>query len=109
FNQVPVGVTWVRYGASGKIFSLNNDSFFLISGLKREELNDHAVVRAISDPADMIKQDKLRQRFERGEIDEYSLEKRYYRKDGGLVWVLLTTRGYRRADGSLDQEIATVQ
>jgi len=67
------------------------------------------VVRAISDPADMIKQDELRRRFERGEIDQYSLEKRYYRKDGSMVWVLLTTRGYRRPDGTLDQEIATVQ
>src|SRR5690606_1463425 len=55
------------------------------------------------------RQDELRKRFEKGELNEYSLEKRYYRKDGTLVWVLLTTRGYRRADGSLEQEIATVQ
>lgn len=108
FNEVPVGVTWVRYGPTG-IIGMNNDSFFRISGLKREELTEHAVVRSISDPEDMAKQDALRQRFERGEIDEFSLEKRYHRRDGRLVWVLMTTRGYRRPDGSLDQEIATVQ
>ncbi|MCC6414388.1 MAG: response regulator, partial [Opitutaceae bacterium] len=109
FNQVPVGVSWVRFEPSGVVHNLHNDSFFHISGLRREELNDHAVVRAISDPDDMARQNELRARFDRAEIDEFSLEKRYHRRDGSTVWVLLTTRGFRRADGTMDQEVATVQ
>jgi PAS domain S-box-containing protein len=108
FNHVPVGVTWVRYGKD-KITGLNNDWFFKISGLERHELTDHSLVRSISDPEDMIVQDALRQKYENGEVNEYSLEKRYHRRDGRLVWVLLHTRGFRRPDGSLEQEISTVQ
>ncbi|MCP5529980.1 MAG: PAS domain S-box protein [Opitutaceae bacterium] len=107
FNQVPVGVTWVRYGANG-VIGLNNDSFFQISGIERQDLTNHSVVRAISNPEDMVRQDALRAQYERGEIDEYALEKRYHRKDGSIVWVHMTTRGYRRADGSLEQEITMV-
>ena len=108
FNQVPVGVTWVRFGADS-VIGLNNDWFFKISGLEPYELKDHTLVRSISDPEDMVKQDALREKYERGEIDEYRLEKRYHRRDGRLVWVLLHTRGFRRSDGSLEQEISTVQ
>jgi len=108
-ENVPIGVSWVRYLPDGRRIDYNNETFFRISGLRREDLTDHAVVRAISHAEDLRRQDELRGQFERGEIDEYRLEKRYLRPDGRLVWVLLVCRGYRRADGTLEQEISTVQ
>jgi PAS domain S-box-containing protein len=108
-ENVPIGVSWVRYLPDGRRIDYNNETFFRISGLRREDLTDHAVVRAISHAEDLRRQDELRGQFERGEVDEYRLEKRYLRPDGRLVWVLLICRGYRRADGSLEQEISTVQ
>lgn len=107
-NNVPMGISWVRYHSSEQRTDFSNDAFFQISGLDRENLS-YELVRSISHPDDLARQDVLRGRFERGEIDEYSLEKRYRRSDGRLVWVLMTCRGYRRPDGSLDQEISTVE
>ncbi|MBP9914099.1 MAG: PAS domain S-box protein, partial [Opitutaceae bacterium] len=107
FDNVPMGVSWVRYTAHG-IESRNNDWFFHISGLKREEVKDASVVRAISHPDDLARQDALRTRLERGEIDEFSLEKRYRQPDGRIVWVLLSIKVYRLPDGRIDQEISTV-
>lgn len=108
FDQIPVGITWVYYNESA-ISGHNNDAVFTITGITREEFTNHDKIRAISNPEDMAKQDALRQRYEAGEIDEYSLEKRYLRKDGRLVWVLMSTKGFRREDGSLHQEISTMQ
>ena len=44
-----------------------------------------------------------------GEIDNYSMEKRYYRKDGSIVWVNLTVSLVRKADGSPDYFISVVE
>ncbi|MBK8858083.1 MAG: PAS domain S-box protein [Opitutaceae bacterium] len=107
FDNVPVGVSWVRNTATG-IESRHSNWFFTLSGLRRDELGDVAQVRAISHPGDLAKQDVLRGRLERGEIDEFSIEKRYQRRDGRLVWVLLSCKAYRRPDGHIDQEISTV-
>lgn len=44
-----------------------------------------------------------------GEIDTYSIEKRYLRKGGGLVWINLTGALAKRIDGSPDYFIAVVE
>ena len=107
FDNVPVGVSWVRYTAQG-IESRHSNWFYTISGLRPADLKDAAQVRAISHPADIAQQDVLRDRLERGALDEFSLEKRYLRKDGRLVWVLLHCKAYRLPNGRIDQEISTV-
>ncbi len=107
FDNVPVGVSWVRYGERGEE-SRNSESFFRITGLTREEVTSHAVVRAISHPDDLVEQDVLRQRLDKGEIEEFSLEKRYLRHDGSTVWVLLRCKAYRGAEGRIEQEISTI-
>jgi len=107
FDNVPVGVSWIRYTEQG-IESRHSNWFFTLSGLKREDLSDAAQVRAISHPEDLARQDEFRSRLDRGEIDEFALEKRYQRRDGRLVWVLLHCKAYRRENGLIDQEISTV-
>ncbi|MBX3748645.1 MAG: PAS domain S-box protein [Opitutaceae bacterium] len=107
FDNVPVGVSWVRYTEQG-IESRHSNWFFTVSGLRREDLSDAAQVRAISHPEDLARQDALRARLDRGEIDEFALEKRYQRRDGRLVWVLLHCKAYRRENGLIDQEISTI-
>ena len=44
-----------------------------------------------------------------GEIDHYSFEKRYIRKNGQTIWVYLTLSLIRKPDGSPDYLIAVVQ
>jgi len=44
-----------------------------------------------------------------GALDTYSMEKRYIRKDGALVWVNLTVSGARHASGELKHFISVVE
>jgi PAS domain S-box-containing protein len=107
FDNVPVGVSWVRY-LPGRNEARNSEWFFRISGLNRDEKLEVDTVRRISHPDDLQKQDELRRRMTAGEIDEFSLEKRYLRADGTTVWVLLSCKAYRVAGGRIDQEISTI-
>ncbi|WP_054772980.1 PAS domain S-box protein [Methylogaea oryzae] len=45
----------------------------------------------------------------RGEHDDYSLEKRFIRKDGAVVYTLIDVRCVRKQDGRADFIVATVQ
>jgi PAS domain S-box-containing protein len=45
----------------------------------------------------------------RGEIDHYTIEKRYRHKQGHTIWVVLTISLMRKPDGSPDYEIVVVQ
>jgi len=49
------------------------------------------------------------QPFLRGETDKYTIEKRYVRKDGGIVWVLLTATLFRDSEGKPLRILAMVQ
>jgi PAS domain S-box-containing protein len=106
-DNVPVGVSWVRYDPAGNE-TRNSEWFFRISGLKRDQPLELDMVRRISHPDDLAKQDELRRRLVAGAIDEFSLEKRYLRPDGTAVWVLLSCKAYRAPDGRIDQEISTI-
>jgi PAS domain S-box-containing protein len=44
-----------------------------------------------------------------GEAESYSMEKRYVRKDGGIVWANLTVGCVRKADGGVDYFVSVVQ
>jgi PAS domain S-box-containing protein len=44
-----------------------------------------------------------------GEIKNYSMEKRYYRKDGSVVWINLTASTMSNADGSPDYFISIIE
>src|SRR5262245_41050609 len=44
-----------------------------------------------------------------GEADSYSIEKRYVRKDGGVVWASLTVGCLRSADGGVDYLVSVVR
>ncbi len=44
-----------------------------------------------------------------GEIDSYSMDKRYLRKDGSIVWARLTVGAARGADGAIGYFISVVE
>jgi PAS domain S-box-containing protein len=54
----------------------------------------------ITHPDDLDADLALSRRMYDGEIPSYQMEKRYIRKDGEVVWVLLTAALIHRADGS---------
>jgi PAS domain S-box-containing protein len=67
-----------------------NPALATMLGYSREELTGMTTA-AISHPEDHSKQQALRHRLWTGEIERYQLEKRYLRKDGAIMWGLLST------------------
>ena len=85
-----------------------NDRLCAILGYSREEL----VTRTWPELThhDDLQEDVLRfERVVRGDIDGYSLEKRFVRKDGTIVTVDLAVSCIRTPDGSVDYFVALLQ
>src|ERR1700758_4675723 len=82
FNASPIGIA-VENLEGQPLFV--NPAFCSFLGFSEEELrNKHCV--DFSPPEDAEKDWALFQELKAGSIDHYQLEKRYFRKDGSLVW-----------------------
>src|ERR1700751_1266246 len=82
FNASPIGIA-VENLEGQPLFM--NPAFCSMLGFSEEELrNKHCV--DFSPPEDAQKDWALFQQLKAGSIDHYQLEKRYFRKDGSLVW-----------------------
>src|ERR1700745_1695410 len=82
FNASPIGIA-VETLEGQPLFV--NQAFCSMLGFSEEELrNKHCV--DFSPPEDAAKDWALFQQLKAGSIDHYQLEKRYFRKDGSLVW-----------------------
>ncbi len=75
-----------------------NDRLCEITGYSREEIL-YETVRNITHPDDLKDDWEKFQNMIRGEIPEYSNEKRYIRKDGKVIWVHVTARVIRDSFG----------
>ena len=90
FEAVPVGISWLVPGEDQT--HLVNPAHERITGVSAEESVIPGIFGRMSHPDDYARQRVLTQQFLRGEIDHYSIEKRYLHRDGRLVWALLTSR-----------------
>ena len=82
FNSSPIGIAVENL--EGQPFFVN-PAFCSFLGFSEEELRyKHCV--DFSPPEDAQKDWALFQQLKAGSIDHYQLEKRYFRKDGSLVW-----------------------
>ncbi len=82
FNASPIGIAVETL--EGQPFFVN-PAFCSMLGFSEEELRyKHCV--DFSPPEDAQKDWALFQQLKAGSIDHYQLEKRYFRKDGSLVW-----------------------
>ena len=86
FNASPIGIA-VENLEGQPLFV--NPAFCSMLGFSEEELrNKHCV--EFSPPEDAEKDWALFQQLRAGSIDHYQLEKRYFRRDGSLVWARLS-------------------
>jgi PAS domain S-box-containing protein len=105
FEQAAVGIAHVA--ADGRWLRVN-EKLCEIVGYGREEL----LLRSIQDvthPADVSADLALMQRLLAGSIDNYAMDERYVRKDGGIVWIRLTVSLLRHVDGTPDYAIAVIE
>ena len=95
FQQAAVGIAHVA--PNGRFLRLNQ-RFCDIVGYPREELLQ-LTFQDITHPDDLDADVDHVQRLLEGASNTYSMEKRYFRKDGGIVWVNLTVRLLREETG----------
>src|SRR5215475_2053501 len=105
FENAAVGIA--RVARDGCWLEVNQRLCDIV-GYSREELMTKTF-------GDITHQDDLESDWDQarrllaGEIENYSMEKRYYRKDGSIVWVNLTVSLARKANGSPDYFVSVIE
>lgn len=105
FEHAAVGLALV--GANGEWLRVNN-RLSEILGYPVNELIGRRF-QNVTYPDDLATDLEQLQRLLAGDIRQYSLEKRYLRKDGEIVWAHLTVALLRRPDGQPDHFISVVE
>ncbi len=105
FENAAVGVVLV--GPSGSLLSVN-DSFARMLGYSSEELKTKTF-QDITHADDLDANLSLLKKTLGGEANSYCIEKRYIRKDGGIVWASLTVGCVRKVDGAVDYFVSVVE
>lgn len=105
FEQAAVGIAHVR--PDGRWLRVN-EKLCEIVGYSRDELL-RKTFQEITHPDDVAPDVAQTERLLAGEIANYTIEKRYVRKDGSAVWVSLTGSLVRDAAGAPDYCVAVVK
>ncbi|HEY9434658.1 MAG TPA: PAS domain S-box protein [Blastocatellia bacterium] len=105
FENAAVGIS--RVAPDGRLLEVNQRLCDIV-GYTREELMTKTFAD-ITHPEDLKADLRAMRRMLGGEIETYLREKRYYRKDGSIVWVNLTVSMSRKADGSPDYFISVIE
>jgi PAS domain S-box-containing protein len=105
FEQAAVGVAHVAFDGS---WLRVNQKLCEIVGYTREELLEQTF-QDITHPDDTEVDLEHLSRLRTGEISRYSMEKRYFRKAGSMVWIDLTVSLVRAASGEPEYFIAIVE
>ncbi|MGE5136836.1 MAG: PAS domain S-box protein [Gemmatimonadota bacterium] len=90
----------------GRFLAVNR-RYCEITGYSEQELLARTYMD-ITHPDDLDSDVAQARRLAAGEIPWYAIEKRYIRKDGSVVWVLLTGGAFRDREGKICEYVATV-
>jgi PAS domain S-box-containing protein len=105
FEQVTVGITHTGWDDR---FLRVNQTFCDIVGYTLDELLTKTFVD-ITHPDDVDTDKHYVNQLLAGEIKTFSMEKRYIRKDGSIVWVNLTGSLVRKSTGELDYFVGVIE
>jgi PAS domain S-box-containing protein len=104
-NNAAVGITEVE--AMTGCYVAVNPMFCEMLGRTEEELLG-ATFMEITHPDDLNQHPNLSKRMYGGELDHYTLEKRYIKKDGNVIWVNVTVSRLWKAGEPLGRSITVV-
>ncbi|OJT24463.1 hypothetical protein BO221_15025 [Archangium sp. Cb G35] len=105
FEQAAVGLAHV--GIQGQWLRVNSRLCDIV-GYPHQEMMG-LTFQAITHPDDLAADLKQVQEVLAGERSTYSMEKRYFRKSGELIWINLTVSLVRKPDGTPDYFIAVIE
>ncbi len=97
FEAAPIGIAIAN--PQGNFIEVN-DAFIDMLGYGRREFSDLTFID-ITHPDDRAETQRLSQDVRDGKINFYRTEKRYLKKDGEVVWVVVRATALRNDDGSL--------
>ncbi|HZF73927.1 MAG TPA: PAS domain S-box protein, partial [Gemmatimonadaceae bacterium] len=95
FEQAAIGIAHLTLNEE---WISVNQRLCEITGYRRDEILQFKVEQ-LTHPEDMAASLDFIRRIKTGELPEYKMEKRYIRKDGGVIWVNLTVSIVRAASG----------
>ncbi|MBI5381418.1 MAG: PAS domain S-box protein [Opitutae bacterium] len=107
FSAVPIGISWRHVDKAGQVTRLINNAHLAIAGLTLEETNEPEVFARITHPEDRARQKELYARLAAGDIDRFSIEKRYLHRNGHTVWVSYSIQRHNHPSGAYE-ELSTV-
>jgi PAS domain S-box-containing protein len=105
FDQAAVGIAYVA--PDGSWLQVNH-KLCQIVGYRQEELRQ-CTFQQITYPADLDKDLDYVQQMLTGQIQTYTMEKRYIHKNGSPIWINLTVALVREADGQPKYFISVVE
>lgn len=94
-------------GRTGRFIRVNR-KLCEITGYSEAELLTKTFAD-LTHPDDLEDTRRQSRRMQAGEISEFTIEKRYIRKDGRIIWVSLNVAGMRGPDGAIHGGVATIQ
>ncbi|RFU95588.1 EAL domain-containing protein [Sphaerochaeta halotolerans] len=112
FYQAPIGIS-ISYRVDlgvepGKERFVGNPMYEKITGRSMEEILRIGWT-AITHPDDLPRELEYFKRLKRGELESYTLEKRFIRPDGSIVWVEMTVAPLQARDSRLFAHISLFQ
>ena len=105
FERADVGIKQVRQ--DGRVM-LVNDFLCNLLGYSRDELEDADYTRMVH-PDDRAADSERTRKLFSGEIETFTVTKRYVRKEGSIVWVLCTSAAVRDATGKPRYRLSVIQ
>lgn len=106
FDQAPIGIAKIATD-TGKFIEVNKEYCRLTgySELELKELN----FKQITYPEDLNEDLQNMKKLTSGQINEFSMEKRYISKSGKIVWVNLVVASLWKKDGKPKSHIAIIE
>ena len=106
FEHSPVGISWLQGRRPES--RIVNPAHERITGVPAALSKDTANYVRVSHPDERKQQQTLTDRLYRGEISEFSMEKRYVHPDGRIVWAVLTMHAHQDPTTGEVQEVTTL-
>jgi PAS domain S-box-containing protein len=107
FEHAPVGVSWKRTDLGDDHHF--NATFRKILDLSVSTVPDYALLTELTHPEDLPRHREVQRQIESGQIDNYTLEKRFVVKNSRLVWGRLSVAVVRDETGHIIQEITILE
>ncbi len=105
FEEAVLGIDLIDF--QGHLIEFN-PAFQAMMGYSPEELRN-MTISDLSHPADLDESGQLFQELIAGKRDRYQIDKRYIRKDGGIVWGRVAISSVRSIAGEPQYAIAMVE